>query len=108
MRMRVGKMDNFSKIGVEAVLKSPSMELAFARGVVRLRHRTLKLIWFGRTASRPVHDSVKGHLAFECEDGGAVECRRVTAAVALLGALASFGCWVGATTVEILALVDGS
>lgn len=117
MRMRVGKIDNFSKIGVEAVLKSStSTELAFARGAVRLKHRTLKLLWLGRTASRPVHSSVKGHLAYECdsecqasgEDCKAAEGRQVTAAVALLGALASFGCWVGAATVEILALDDGS
>lgn len=116
MRMRVGKIDNFSKVCVEAVFKSPSEELAFARGVVRLRHRTMKVLWLGRTASRPVHSSVKGHCAFESsaeiqssdEDCRAAERGLVTVAVALLGTFASFGCWVGATTLEIPALDDGS
>lgn len=102
------------------------IEVAKARGAVRLRQGTLRILWVGRSKSQPIHPSVKGKFLYQIEGSafepgaavsessealataGAVDVRKVTAAVAMIGILAVLGRWLGATSVEIMAMDDGS
>jgi len=90
-------------------------ELVFARGAVRIKLQTLRVLWWGRSKSRVVHESVKGRLAYRAgttaETIGRMqvssESNNCTTATAVLGALAGFARWFGTTTVQ-LTLCDAS
>lgn len=118
-RLQLG--DGFNRISTEAFFKTKhGVELAFARGTVRLRQGSLRVLWLGRKGSRPVHPSVQGQLAYSdakkswgsdgSQDGttGPNDAKNITAAMALLGVLAALARWFGVQTTELTALDDGS
>eukprot|EP00747_Dinoflagellata_sp_TGD_P169467 gnl/TRDRNA2_/TRDRNA2_198473_c0_seq1.p1 gnl/TRDRNA2_/TRDRNA2_198473_c0~~gnl/TRDRNA2_/TRDRNA2_198473_c0_seq1.p1 ORF type:complete len:469 (+),score=62.17 gnl/TRDRNA2_/TRDRNA2_198473_c0_seq1:97-1503(+) len=125
-----------NRLRAQAVLwDCHGIELACAKGSVNLKHRSLALQWLGRSTKDPVHASIKSRKLYDltCVDcrgqsGGdkrdvAVgradkdkesenqdEAVKVTAAVALLGALALLANRIGAVSVEVPAMAkdDGS
>lgn len=99
------------KISYKAALHSAhGMELALAKGVVRVRTATFRVMWLGRGGSQPAHPSVRGRTlegeaAARAAGGGPGS---PTPAVALLGVLAAFGRWHGCAAAEVMAMDDGS
>jgi len=84
------------------VSNNQGVEVACCRCVARLDQQLLLVLWMGNTYERPVHHSVKGHPSYR------TSIDSVTAAVALLGILASVACWFGVVMVELQALDSGS
>jgi len=83
-------------------------EIAYARGSIRIRQRTLRVLWFGRSKSRPVHPSVQGQLTYRAGDQPLTAPCNCTAATAVLGSLAALGRWFDVTTVPLTACGDTS
>jgi len=97
------------------VMASCGEELALAKSVVRLRQRTMRVLWLGRSRSRAVHSLIRGVSAYTSSEGLA-SCPRndaageplITTAVALLGVLAGLASWFGTSVVQIRAVDDGT
>jgi len=97
---------------------SSCTELALCHGSLLLDQRMLRILWIGRSRSRPVETSIRGHRAYRtCCDAQAVLVPKgdskhtsgcVTAAVALLGVMAAVARWFDVTRVRMNALDDGS
>mmetsp|Transcript_29685 Transcript_29685/g.84945 ORF Transcript_29685/g.84945 Transcript_29685/m.84945 type:complete len:650 (-) Transcript_29685:211-2160(-) len=104
--MRQG-YDPDSRLTAQASLVgSDGRELASARCSLLVDLGLLRVLWIGRTRSRPVDPSVRGCTAYEttaCEPP-----TKVTVAVALFGFLAALGQWFGLSISEMQALDDGS
>jgi len=108
VRIRCGR----HKLDSEVTLRSNNgTELAFARGALRLKHHSLKVLWMGRSHSQAVHHTVKGrpvHVVKPVEGSRFQGKQDVTSVVALLGVLAVLGRWFGVTNVDLMAFDDGS
>eukprot|EP00928_Gymnodinium_smaydae_P055568 TRINITY_DN39080_c0_g1_i1.p1 TRINITY_DN39080_c0_g1~~TRINITY_DN39080_c0_g1_i1.p1 ORF type:complete len:565 (-),score=69.89 TRINITY_DN39080_c0_g1_i1:63-1757(-) len=128
--------DGYNKMDVEAKLCCGDSELARAKGSVRLLQGTMRLLWLGRSHSRPAHPTVRGQLVYACggfDAGGSTSSRssacartggpaaegadaaaatgtplRATAAIAVFGAVAVVARWFGVKTVQLVALDDGT
>lgn len=112
------------KVSVEVTLSSRhDIELAFARGSIRFPQQSLRVIWVGRSKSKPVHPNVRGQKMYPVDRlqdmRGSVEAsshddleqdtgERVTAATAVLGALAALARWFGTTVVDLTATGDST
>eukprot|EP00927_Polykrikos_kofoidii_P049052 TRINITY_DN43198_c0_g1_i1.p1 TRINITY_DN43198_c0_g1~~TRINITY_DN43198_c0_g1_i1.p1 ORF type:complete len:555 (+),score=68.41 TRINITY_DN43198_c0_g1_i1:290-1954(+) len=101
-----------NKIDAEvSMIHRNGVELTFARGAIRIKESTLRVIWMGRSKSRPVHPNVRGEKKYcrhVLHDDKCVAEPTATAAVATLGALAALARWFGTTSIELLALDSGS
>jgi len=109
-KLALNTIDGVSaRVGVEVFLKSVRRdeELAFARGAIRIKQKTLRVIWFGRSRSRVVHDCVRGKLAYAAGDSAADDSEaapNITSATAVLGVLAGLARWFACETVHIIAV----
>eukprot|EP00927_Polykrikos_kofoidii_P023099 TRINITY_DN21380_c0_g1_i1.p1 TRINITY_DN21380_c0_g1~~TRINITY_DN21380_c0_g1_i1.p1 ORF type:complete len:453 (+),score=44.97 TRINITY_DN21380_c0_g1_i1:57-1415(+) len=92
--------DASSTIRIQASMKTKhGGELVFVKATMRLRQRSLRVVWLGTSGSGPAHPSVKGKPMYT---------EKVTAAVGLLGVVATLARWFGTASVEITALDTGS
>jgi len=85
-------------------------ELACARGSVRIRHQTLRVVGWGRSRSQPVHESIRGLRMYTTGDAATSEGAQsnTTSAVAVLGALAAVARWFATNTVHLTSTGDTS
>lgn len=105
-------LNQSDRVLCEVYLKSHvGAELACARGSVRIAQQTLRVVGFGRSKSRPAHDTIRGKLAYR---GGCTAAdinaapKDFTAATAVLGTLAALARWFGVTTIHLISTGDTS
>lgn len=106
VRMQAASND-YCRLSCEVTLSDgDGVELAMAKGAVRLNSRKLRVIWLGRSGSRSVHPMVKGMTptGTACSGSGG----EVTMALAVLGCLVVWSRWVDTEIVEITATDNGS
>jgi hypothetical protein len=84
-------------------------ELAHARGAISQSKSFLRVLWLGRQRGQPVDPSVRGQHAYEPQKiGEEMGQSRVTAAIALLGVMATLATLLQVADAEILPLDNGS
>jgi len=86
------------------MLSAFDVELACARGALRVRPGALRVIWLGRSGAQPVHPSVAGQARLPTK----TQHQGVTPAAALLGAMGVLALAFACPTAEIVACDDGS
>lgn len=107
MAAKMQVTSDYNRVWINAALVGPcGEELAIAKGALRLTQRSMRVLWLGRSDSRPVHPSIQGVSAYAVGDD--VSLKLVTTTVALLGVLASFARWFGTSVVQLCAVDDDS
>lgn len=107
---------SYDRVSAEVFLRRNDTEFACARGAIRFKQQTLRVIWFGRSKGRAVHHTVKGQLAYRAGaaaeavegDETAVAPKNISAATAVLGTLAALARWFGTLEVHLNTTGDES